>query len=144
VTASDGDNEERLVSEVSTYADGFGRGVFLTEQAAGALAEAHALLEAAVIADRMRGASWGSVAEALDTSSESARERFAPSEHEFRDALLFPHRYSENGGLGNTVASYAVEAPGASWTRSPTGSPAAADTAPRARVPKPAKPIPRR
>jgi len=100
---------ERLVSEVSTYADGFGRGAFLTEQAAEVLAEARALLAAAVIADRIRGASWGSVAEALDTSPESVRERFAQSEQEFREALLFPHRYSENGGLGYTVAPYAEE-----------------------------------
>lgn len=102
---------ERLVSEVSTYADSFGRGAFLTEQAASAFTEARALLEAAVIADRIRGASWGSVAEALDTSPELSRERFAASEREFRDALLFPHRYSENGGLGYTVAPYAVEEP---------------------------------
>jgi len=102
---------ERLVSEVSTYADSFGRGAFLAEQAATVFAEARGLLEAAVIADRTRGASWGSVAEALDTSPESARERFATCEQEFRDALLFPHRYSENGGLGHTVAPYAVEEP---------------------------------
>jgi len=102
---------ERLVSEVSTYPDSFGRGAFLTEQAATVVADTRALLEAAVIADRTRGAAWGSVAEALDTSPESARERFAAPEHEFRDALLFPHRYSENGGLGYTVAPYAVEEP---------------------------------
>jgi hypothetical protein len=94
---------ERLVSEVGTYAGSLGRGAFLTEQAATAVAETHALLEAAVTADRLRGASWGNVAETLDTSLEDARERFAPAEYEFRDALLFPHRCSENGGLGTTA-----------------------------------------
>ena len=105
------DLSERLVSEVSTYADSFGRGAFLTEQAATAAADAAAFLEAAVIADRLRGAAWGDVAEVLGTSPEDARERFALAEQEFRDALLFPHRYSENGSLGYTVAPYAVEEP---------------------------------
>jgi len=103
------DLSERLVSEASTYGDGYGRGAFLTEGAATMLAEARALLEVAVIADRMRGASWCSVAEALETSAESARERSADAG--FREALLFPHRYTENGGLGYTVAPYAVEEP---------------------------------
>lgn len=105
------DLSERLVSEASTYSDGYGRGAFVTEEAATTFAEARALLEAAVIADRMRGASWCSVAEALQVSAESARERFAKGEREFREALLFPHRYTENGGLGYTVAPHAVEEP---------------------------------
>ncbi len=53
----------------------------------------------------------GPAAEALDSSPESARERFARSERDFRDAVLFPHRYCEKGGLGFTVAPYAVEEP---------------------------------
>jgi len=102
---------EKLVSEVTTYADGFGRGAFLTEQAAAVLADARAFLQAAVIADRLRHAPWASIAEALDSSAESARERFAQSEQDFRDAILFPYRYCENGSLGSTVAPYAVEEP---------------------------------
>lgn len=102
---------EKLASEVGTYADGFGRGAFLTEQAAAVPADARALLQAAVIADRLRGAPWASIAEALDSSPESARERFAQSEQDFRDAILFPYRYCENGSLGSTVAPYAVEEP---------------------------------
>lgn len=105
------DLSERLVSEASTYGDGYGRGAFLTEGAATMFAEARALLEVAVIADRTRGASWCSVAEALEMSAESARERFAHAERGFREVLLFPHRYTENGGLGYTVAPYAVEEP---------------------------------
>ncbi len=105
------DLSERLVSEASTYGDGYGRGAFLTGEAAAVFAEARALLEAGVIADRMRGSSWCSVAEALEMSAESARERFSEAEREFREALLFPHRYPENGGLGYTVAPYAVEEP---------------------------------
>ena len=70
-----------------------------------------ALLEAAVVADRLRGASWSAVAEALDVSAEAAQERFGSAERRFREALLFPHRYPENGGLGYTAAPYAVEEP---------------------------------
>jgi hypothetical protein len=102
---------EKLASEVGTCSDRFGRGAFLTEQAAAVLVDARAFLQAAVIADRLRGAPWASIAEALDSSLESARQRFAPSEHDFRDAILFPYRYCENGDFGSTVAPYAVEEP---------------------------------
>lgn len=102
---------ERLVSEAATHSDTYGRGAFLTEEALATFLEAEVLLEAAVVADRTRGASWGAVAEALDVPAEWARERFAEREREFREALLFPHRYPENGGLGHTVAPYAVEEP---------------------------------
>jgi hypothetical protein len=102
---------ERLVSEAATHSDSYGRGAFLTEEALATFLEAEGLLEAAVIADRTRGASWQAVAEALDVPAEQARDRFAEREREFREALLFPHRYSENGCLGYTVAPYAVEEP---------------------------------
>ena len=102
---------ERLVSEAGTYGDEYGRGAFLSEEAATIVSEAKALLEAAVVADRLRGASWLAVAEALDVSAEAAQERFGSAERRFREALLFPHRYPENGGLGYTVAPYAVEEP---------------------------------
>jgi hypothetical protein len=102
---------ERLVSEVSTYADSFGRGAFLTEQSASVLTGARLLLEEAVIADRLRGASWSDVAEALGTSEDEARDEFSVWEREFRDALLFPCRHGENGRPGRTVAPYAAEEP---------------------------------
>jgi len=102
---------ERLVSEAATHSDAYGRGAFLTEEALTTFVEAEGLLAAAVIADRMRGASWPAVAEALDVTAECARDRFAGREREFRAALLFPHRYPENGCLGYTVAPYAVEEP---------------------------------
>ena len=35
----------------------------------------------------------------------------ASAERRFREALLFPHRYPENGGLGYIAAPYAVEEP---------------------------------
>jgi hypothetical protein len=106
---------ERLVSQAATHSDDYGRGAFLTEEALATFSEAEGLLEAAVVADRTRGASWHAVAEALDVSAERARERFAQHEREFRDAVLFPHRYTENGALGSTVAPYAVEEP--DWVR---------------------------
>ena len=102
---------ERLVSAAATHSDAYGRGAFLTEEALATFREAEGLLEAAVIADRLRGASWPAVGEALDVPAECARDRFAEHEREFREALLFPHRYPENGCLGYTVAPYAVEEP---------------------------------
>lgn len=105
----------RLVSEAATNSDSYGRGAFLTEEALATLSEVEGLLKAAVVADRTRGASWQAVAEALDVSAERAHERFAQHEREFREAVLFPHRYTENGALGHTVAPYAVEEP--DWVR---------------------------
>ena len=102
---------ERPVSEARTYGDEYGRGAFLAEGAATMVSEAKALLEAAVVADRLRGVSWPDVAEALEMSAEGAEERFASAERRFRDAVLFPHRHPENGGLGYTAAPYAVEQP---------------------------------
>ena len=60
---------------------------------------------------RLRGVSWPAVADALEVSAEGAEERFASAERRFRDALLFPYRHPENGGLGYTAAPYAVEQP---------------------------------
>jgi hypothetical protein len=102
---------ERLVSEVSTYGDEYGRGAFLAEEAATIVSEAMVLLEAAVVADRLRGVSWLALADALEVSAKGAEERFGSAERRFRDALLFPHRYPENGGLGCTAAPYALEEP---------------------------------
>jgi hypothetical protein len=106
---------ERLVSEVGTYSDGHGRGAFLTEEAVTMVSEAKPLLEAAVVADRLRGADWAVVAEALGVSVGAAEERFGSAERVFREAVLFPHRYPETGGPGYTVAPYAVEEP--DWVR---------------------------
>lgn len=106
---------ERLVSEVGTYSDAYGRGAFLAESASTIVSEANALLEAAVVADRLRGASWDAVAEALDVSAEAAQERFAPAERRFHEAVLFPYRNPETGGPGYTAAPYAVEEP--DWVR---------------------------
>jgi hypothetical protein len=106
---------DRLVSEVSTCSDGYGRGAFLAEQAVAIVSEANALLEAAVVADRLRGASWSAVAEPLGVSAEAARGRFGPAEQQFREAVLFPFRHPENGGPEWTAAPYAVEEP--DWVR---------------------------
>jgi hypothetical protein len=102
---------ERLVSEAGTYGDEYGRGAFLAEEAATIVSEAMCLLEAAVVADRLRGVSWLAVADALEVPAEAAEAEFATAERRFRDALLFPHRYPETGGPGYTVAPYAVEEP---------------------------------
>jgi len=102
---------ERLASDVGTYADQYGRGAFLAEDAATMVNGAMALLEAAVVADRLRGVSWLAVSDALELSAEAAEEQFAAAERRFRNALLFPHRHPENGGIGYTAAPYAVEDP---------------------------------
>jgi hypothetical protein len=102
---------ERLVTEAATYADEYGRGAFLAEEAATILSEAQALLEAAVVADRLRGVSWLAVAEALNLSADAATNRFGSAERRCREALLFPHRSSKNGGPGYTLTTYAVEEP---------------------------------
>jgi hypothetical protein len=102
---------EHLISHASAYADSYGRGAFLTEEAAQVVTEALKLLIAAVVADRLRGASWSDVGDALDITKQSAHERFAHAERQFREALLFPQRYPEHGGLGDTVAPYAALEP---------------------------------
>jgi hypothetical protein len=103
---------ERLVAQAATYADGYGRGAYLTEEAATVVRDAIDLLRAAVVADRLRDASWSEVGEALEISKQSAHERFANVEREFREALLFPHRHPEPPpALGYTVAPYAVQEP---------------------------------
>jgi len=102
---------EQLISEGSADADGYGRGAFLTEAAHRVYTDTRALLAAAVVADRLRGASWAEVGDALGITRQSAHERFDDAEREFREAVLFPHRQPEHGGRGYSVAPYAVEQP---------------------------------
>jgi hypothetical protein len=113
---------ERLVSEAATHSDAYGRGAFLTEEALATFLEAEALLEASVVADRTRGASWHAVAEALDVPAEWARERFAERERDFRAALLFPHRYHESGCLGHASRRTPSKSPIACASSSMRGS----------------------
>jgi hypothetical protein len=49
---------ERLVSEAGTYGDEYRRGACLSEEVVTIVSEAKALLEAAVVAERLRGAAW--------------------------------------------------------------------------------------
>ena len=63
------ESSDRLASEASTYGDEYGCGAFITEEAATIVSEAQALLESAVVADNVRGASWPAVADALDVSA---------------------------------------------------------------------------
>ena len=102
---------ERLVSEAGTYGDEYGRGAFLAEEAATIVSEAMALLEAAVVADRLRGASWLAVADALEVSAETRGGAVRFSRAPVSRGAAVPHRYPENGGLGYTAAPYAVEEP---------------------------------
>lgn len=69
------------------------------------------MLEAAIVADRLRGASWLAVGNALDVSADAARERFSSAERRFREALLFPRQHPEKGGLGYAMAPNAAEEP---------------------------------
>lgn len=52
---------EKLVSEASTYGDEYGRGAFLSEEAATIVSEAEARLESAVVADRGDGGRPGAL-----------------------------------------------------------------------------------
>jgi hypothetical protein len=102
---------EQLISEGSADADGYGRGAFLTEEAHRIYSDTRSLLAAAVVADRLRGASWAEVGDALGITRQSAHERFGDAEREFREAVLFPHRQPGHGGRGYCAAPYAVEQP---------------------------------
>jgi hypothetical protein len=103
---------EQLVGIAATYADGYGHGAHLTEEAAGVLREAEELLRTAVVADRLAGHSWADVGEMLGESEQTAHERFAGAERSFYEQLLFPHRQPAAAGmLGWTAAPYAVFEP---------------------------------
>ena len=116
---------ERLVSEVGTYGDAYGRGAFLAEEAATIVSEAMALLEAAVVADRLRGVSWLAVADALELSAEAAEEQFAQRSAGFatRCCSLIAIRRTEASAtrrrrtLSKTsIVSESVSTPGSSST----------------------------
>jgi hypothetical protein len=102
------ESSEQAVDLVSAYADGFGRGAFLTEETAGFVRGAEALLRLAVIADRCRGVSWEEIGEALGVSKQAAHERFAGAVAEFREQVLFPHRRPAGAQLGYTVAPHPI------------------------------------
>jgi hypothetical protein len=57
------------------------------------------LVDAAVVYARERGASWSDVAEVLEVKKQTAHERWAPVEQEWRDGLLDPLRAQPNGRL---------------------------------------------
>jgi hypothetical protein len=63
---------ERPVSEASTHGDEYGHTALSAEAATTIVSEAMAMLEAAVVADRLRGASWHAIADALEGSAECA------------------------------------------------------------------------
>lgn len=73
----------------SAYADSFGRGAFLSEEAADVLGEAQQLLAPAVVADRLLERP-GRTRRHPRLTKRSADERSAAAEREFREALLFP------------------------------------------------------
>jgi hypothetical protein len=113
---------ERLVSEAGTYGDEYGRGAFLAEEAATIVSEAMVLLEAAVVADRLRGVSWLAVADALEVSAEGAEERFASAERRFRDALLFRIAIPRTEASATRRCRTRSKSPGASASSSTPGS----------------------
>ncbi|MFD9903390.1 hypothetical protein [Streptomyces sp. NPDC059063] len=58
--------------------------------AAGIVAAAHHLLEAAVVVERLGGASWQLVGDTLGVAERTARDRYAQAEARFRENLLAP------------------------------------------------------
>jgi hypothetical protein len=87
-------------AHVATYADAHLRPGELLEEAGRLVAGAEQALRMAVVAERLRGASWAQIGETLGVTRQSAHERYAPFEREMRRALLFPDRAGEHGGPG--------------------------------------------
>src|SRR6266496_1662677 len=87
-------------AHVATFADAHLRPGELLEEAGRLVAGAEQALRMAVVAERLRGASWAQIGETLGVTRQSAHERYAAFEHEMRQALLFPDRAGEAAALG--------------------------------------------
>lgn len=70
----------------------------IVEQAGQLVDDAHVLLDRAVIYERERGASWQTVGAALGISRQTAHERFAEIERQWKDALRRPYAEAGPGG----------------------------------------------
>lgn len=75
---------------VPTVSDDYGDAWDYVDHAARLLAMAQDVLDRAVVYVRERGGSWATVAEALDTSEQQAREKYAPNLDGWESALDRP------------------------------------------------------
>jgi hypothetical protein len=82
-------------------------------RAAQVLLAAHRLLDAAVVFERAGGATWDTVGAATGTSAHAARQRFAPAETRFRQALHPTASPDAASSTGATNAPDAASAPDA-------------------------------
>jgi hypothetical protein len=98
-------------AHVATDADGYLRPGELLEDAGRLVAGAEQALRMAVVAERLRGASWAQIGETLGVTRQSAHERYAAREHELRQALLFPDRAGAAGAPGWWAVPVGLEDP---------------------------------
>lgn len=75
---------------VPTVSDAFGDSYDYVDHAARLLAMAHDVLDRAVVYARERGGNWASIAEALDTTEQQARDQHTPTVDRWEDALDRP------------------------------------------------------
>ncbi|MFI0713576.1 hypothetical protein ACH4SK_23550 [Streptomyces inhibens] len=68
--------------------------------AARVLKAAHRFFEAAAVFERLGGASWQLIGDALDIAPQTARVRFAMAETRFREELLSPEGTGSTGADG--------------------------------------------
>jgi hypothetical protein len=88
-------------------------------RAAQVLLAAHRLLDAAVVFERAGGATWDTVGAATGTSAHAARQRFAPAETRFRQALYSTESPDAASSTDVTNAPDAANVPGdLAWWRS--------------------------
>jgi hypothetical protein len=104
--------------ELADYARGFVRvyddrpSALLVDDAARAVVKAQALLRAAVVAARAAHVSWEDLGGALDITKQSAHQRYAEDERQWKEALDRPEAVNEIGqrysrlpyGAENTAA----------------------------------------
>ncbi|MBY8341107.1 hypothetical protein LXH13_36925 [Streptomyces spinosirectus] len=88
-------------------------------RAAQVLLAARRLLDAAVVFERTRGATWDAVGSATGTSAHTARKRFAQAETRFRQALHSPESPGAMGVTDPATVPGATTAPDhLTWWRS--------------------------
>ncbi len=87
-------------AHVPTSADGHQGPGELVGEALRLIHCAEYAMRMAVVAERLRGASWAQMADALGLSPDSVSGRYADAEREVRDALLFPDRDGRDGTPG--------------------------------------------
>jgi len=98
-------------AQVPTVHDGWLRACELLADALRLRADAEQVVELAIAFERVKGASWREIADVLELSSPTARERYAPVVDDIRDAILFACREGRDGAPGCWACPPGVEDP---------------------------------